>query len=84
MLHVCTLSEDMNSHISERAHEHVDSGAVATAKVDYVRRRLIAPNHSMTHVLNFALREVRNRCDYMYMCHVCMYVMSCHVMYVCI
>jgi alanyl-tRNA synthetase len=29
-----------------------------TAKVDYARRHLIMPNHTMTHVLNFALREV--------------------------
>jgi alanyl-tRNA synthetase len=29
-----------------------------TSKVDYERRRLIAPNHSMTHILNAALRNV--------------------------
>ena len=29
-----------------------------TTKVDYARRRLIMPNHTMTHVLNFGLREV--------------------------
>ena len=28
------------------------------ASVDYDRRRKIAPNHTMTHVLNFALRKV--------------------------
>ncbi|GLT37444.1 hypothetical protein SLA2020_117610 [Shorea laevis] len=27
-------------------------------KVDYARRKLIAPNHTCTHMLNFALREV--------------------------
>jgi alanyl-tRNA synthetase len=27
-------------------------------QVDYERRRRIAPNHSFTHVLNFALRKV--------------------------
>ncbi|KAG8644196.1 hypothetical protein MANES_11G108600v8 [Manihot esculenta] len=27
-------------------------------KVDYERRKLIAPNHTCTHMLNFALREV--------------------------
>ncbi len=33
-------------------------GDAVTCKVDYERRRKIAPNHSMTHVLNFALRTV--------------------------
>eukprot|EP01035_Chromulina_nebulosa_P018687 gene18687-24440_t len=31
---------------------------VANAYVDYKRRRKIAPNHTMTHVLNYALRKV--------------------------
>jgi alanyl-tRNA synthetase len=29
-----------------------------TVKVDYVRRGAIVPNHTFTHVLNYALREV--------------------------
>ncbi|GKY96369.1 hypothetical protein MPSEU_000596500 [Mayamaea pseudoterrestris] len=33
-------------------------GQAVNCKVDYERRRLIAPNHSMTHVLNAALRQV--------------------------
>jgi len=33
-------------------------GDRVTCRVDYERRRLITPNHSMTHVLNAALREV--------------------------
>jgi alanyl-tRNA synthetase len=33
-------------------------GTIVNCKVDYERRRLIAPNHSMTHVLNAALRQV--------------------------
>lgn len=42
---------------------HVESGTVTvgdsiTCKVDYVRRAPIASNHTMTHVLNYALREV--------------------------
>ncbi len=36
----------------------INVGSSATCKVDYERRRDIAPNHSMTHVLNGALREV--------------------------
>lgn len=40
-----------------------DSGALSvgdklSCKVDYQRRSLIAPNHTSTHMLNFALREV--------------------------
>ncbi|KAJ8747292.1 hypothetical protein K2173_011557 [Erythroxylum novogranatense] len=33
-------------------------GDKVTCKVDYDRRKLIAPNHTCTHMLNFALREV--------------------------
>lgn len=36
----------------------IEVGASATCKVDYGRRRDITPNHSMTHVLNGALRQV--------------------------
>ena len=36
----------------------VSVGADVQCQVDYDRRRDIAPNHSMTHVLNAALREV--------------------------
>lgn len=43
----------------EKASRH--DGAIMTRRrwqVDYERRRRIAPNHSFTHVLNFALRKV--------------------------
>ncbi len=33
-------------------------GATATGHVDYARRARVAPNHTMTHLLNFALRAV--------------------------
>ncbi|XP_057774070.1 alanine--tRNA ligase-like [Salvia miltiorrhiza] len=33
-------------------------GDKVVCKVDYDRRKLIAPNHTCTHMLNFALREV--------------------------
>jgi alanyl-tRNA synthetase len=36
----------------------LEVGSIVKAKVDYDRRRLTAPNHSMTHVLNAALRTV--------------------------
>ena len=43
--------------------ERVEGGAITVgntcaARVDYDRRANIAPNHTMTHVLNFALRSV--------------------------
>uniref|UniRef100_A0A7N0VMG8 Alanine--tRNA ligase n=1 Tax=Kalanchoe fedtschenkoi TaxID=63787 RepID=A0A7N0VMG8_KALFE len=40
---------------------HTDKFSVGdevVCKVDYDRRKLIAPNHTCTHMLNFALREV--------------------------
>lgn len=36
----------------------IESGTIVNCRVDYDRRRQVAPNHSMTHVLNAALREV--------------------------
>ncbi|CAI0416242.1 unnamed protein product [Linum tenue] len=33
-------------------------GEKVVCKVDYERRKIIAPNHTCTHMLNFALREV--------------------------
>ena len=50
LLHQGVLEEDNGSSL--RIGSHVN------CKVDYDRRRLIAPNHSMTHVLNAALRKV--------------------------
>ena len=42
----------------------IDVGTMVNCRVDYDRRRQIAPNHSMTHVLNAALREVLGEnCD---------------------
>jgi alanyl-tRNA synthetase len=46
----------LHTGVIEDGEIHV--GAPATCKVDYSRRRDIAPNHSMTHVLNGALRQV--------------------------
>lgn len=36
----------------------VSVGSEVVCKVDYERRANVAPNHTMTHVLNFALRKV--------------------------
>ncbi|GAB4854057.1 hypothetical protein Ancab_022638 [Ancistrocladus abbreviatus] len=47
-------------HIGSLAGEtsRLSVGDKVVCKVDYHRRSLIAPNHTCTHMLNFALREV--------------------------
>ncbi|KAL3912205.1 MAG: hypothetical protein SGILL_006977 [Bacillariaceae sp.] len=45
-------------HSCEVKEGSIKVGAHVNCRVDYDKRRQIAPNHSMTHVLNAALREV--------------------------
>jgi alanyl-tRNA synthetase len=45
-------------HLGEVTEGTVTVGDTATSCVDYVRRAPIAANHTMTHVLNFALKDV--------------------------
>jgi len=45
-------------HIGAVTDGTVSVGETATSCVDYVRRAPIAANHTMTHVLNYALRDV--------------------------
>jgi alanyl-tRNA synthetase len=45
-------------HIGEVVEGIFTVGESVTCSVDYERRRPIASNHTMTHVLNYALREV--------------------------
>lgn len=45
-------------HIGEVTDGIVTVGDDATCVVDYIRRAPIAANHTMTHVLNYALRDV--------------------------
>ena len=52
LLHTCVAKDD-NQDMKGLS---VDSEI--KANVDYTRRRKVAPNHTMTHVLNFALRKV--------------------------
>ena len=42
----------------QNAERQINVGMSCLLQVDYERRSLIAPNHTMTHVLNFALRQV--------------------------
>ena len=41
-----------------QAGQSVAVGTAAKVSVDYSRRSLIAPNHTMTHVLNYSLKRV--------------------------
>eukprot|EP00594_Rhizosolenia_setigera_P002189 CAMPEP_0178953316 /NCGR_PEP_ID=MMETSP0789-20121207/8353_1 /TAXON_ID=3005 /ORGANISM="Rhizosolenia setigera, Strain CCMP 1694" /LENGTH=992 /DNA_ID=CAMNT_0020634565 /DNA_START=184 /DNA_END=3162 /DNA_ORIENTATION=- len=50
LLHTCLVSKSEEGTIA--------IGSDATCKVDYERRGDVAPNHTMTHVLNAALRKV--------------------------
>ena len=45
-------------HVGSISRGSLKAGEVVSAEVDYVRRQRIVPNHTFTHVLNFALREV--------------------------
>ena len=56
VLHVGRLVE--GGREGGAAAAKIKVGEKVTCHVDYARRRKVAPNHTMTHVLNFALREV--------------------------
>jgi alanyl-tRNA synthetase len=45
-------------HVGEVVEGSLTVGDTVSCTVDYDRRRPIASNHTMTHVLNYALREV--------------------------
>lgn len=45
-------------HLGQVVSGTIATGEAASCSVDYVRRGPIAANHTMTHVLNFALRKV--------------------------
>jgi len=45
-------------HIGSASFGTLKVGQEVTVKVDYSRRALVAKNHTATHILNFALREV--------------------------
>jgi len=58
VLHVCVPADSSTDSGGNGGGGSVAVGAAVTAHVDYGRRRKVAPNHTMTHVLNHALREV--------------------------
>ncbi|CAH0482842.1 unnamed protein product [Peronospora belbahrii] len=45
-------------HMGPIASGSIKVGDSVECQVDYIRRGKVAPNHTMTHVLNFALRKV--------------------------
>ena len=45
-------------HVGAVSEGALRVGDTVTADVDHIRRQRIVPNHTFTHVLNFALREV--------------------------
>eukprot|EP00927_Polykrikos_kofoidii_P071884 TRINITY_DN68085_c0_g1_i1.p1 TRINITY_DN68085_c0_g1~~TRINITY_DN68085_c0_g1_i1.p1 ORF type:complete len:1144 (+),score=135.40 TRINITY_DN68085_c0_g1_i1:66-3497(+) len=56
VVHQGVLMSDVNDESSEPRRLSV--GKVVRCHVDYERRRRVASNHTITHVLNWALREV--------------------------
>ena len=50
-------------HVGSMSRGTLDAGSMISAEVDHVRRGRIVPNHTFTHVLNYALREVRRSND---------------------
>merc|ERR1719183_2987433 len=45
-------------HIGKVSFGSVKVGQTLGVKVDFARRALVAKNHSATHILNYALRQV--------------------------
>lgn len=45
-------------HVGYPEQGVIKVGDKVTSKVDYARRSRIVPNHTFTHVLNMALRDV--------------------------
>jgi alanyl-tRNA synthetase len=51
----CQVAAGYVLHVGRLAGR-LEVGGSVTSKVDYDRRSAIVPNHTFTHVLNFALR----------------------------
>jgi len=59
VLHTCSMVDVSSSSDDDSvipAHL-IKRNAPVSVQVDYNRRRKVAPNHTMTHVLNYALRK---------------------------
>jgi len=54
----CQVAAGYVLHIGKVTSGSMSVGQACEATVDYARRSLIAKNHTATHLLNFALREV--------------------------
>jgi alanyl-tRNA synthetase len=55
---VVTVSPSSSSSTDKKEGTSSSSSSSVVCKVDYARRRKIAPNHTVTHILNQALRKV--------------------------
>jgi alanyl-tRNA synthetase len=54
----CITAAGYVLHTGERAAARLAVGDAVASCVDYARRGRVAPNHTLTHVLNHALRDV--------------------------
>ena len=54
----CRVAAGYVVHVGSVVKGEFHVGDEVTCHVDYPRRRLIVPNHTFTHVLNYALRKV--------------------------
>jgi alanyl-tRNA synthetase len=58
VLHTCSMVDVSSSDDDSFIPAHlIKRNAPVSVQVDYNRRRKVAPNHTMTHVLNYALRK---------------------------
>ncbi|PRW58002.1 alanine--tRNA ligase isoform A [Chlorella sorokiniana] len=54
----CIVAAGYVLHLGQQPEGEIKVGDDVTSKVDYARRDKIMPNHTFTHVLNYALRKV--------------------------
>lgn len=57
VLHTCSLIDNSGEDDTPVLTQLLPRGSPVLVQVDYSRRRKVAPNHTMTHVLNYALRK---------------------------
>ena len=60
ILHICILSDENKSQITSNNKNILETihNLPVIIEIDSIKRRKVAPNHTMTHILNFILRDV--------------------------